>query len=453
MKEKQTDVVIIGAGLTGLATAFFLKEKGKRVLVVERSAQAGGAIRTYREQGYIFESGPNTGSVSHPEIVELFEKLPSCRLQTARPEANRRLICKKGKLRALPDGLLSACFTPLFSWKDKFGIFLEPFRKKGIDPDESIASLAKRRLGASMLNYAVDPFISGIYAGDPQKIVTRYALPKLYALEENYGSFIRGAIRKAKEPKTERDRKATKKVFSAEGGLGTLIDALVQAIGQENIILNNSSIQISGEAYRWHVQLDQQELTVPHLITTSGAHTLPALFPFAPDRLLQSINNLRYAKVVQVSVGMPQFPGMDTQAFGALIPSLERRKILGILYPSSCFDGRSPEGKVVLSIFMGGIRHPEIIDLPDEAIRALVDKELKDLYKLDELLYDYFRIFRHPYAIPQYEKSTGERLQAVEEFQQMYPGIILGGNLRDGVGMGHRIKQAAEMAAAVCKED
>ena len=125
---------------------------------------------------------------------------------------------------------MSAITTPLFRLSDKFRILGEPWRKRGTDPDEPVGALAQRRLGKSFYEYAVDPFVSGVYAGDPMKLTTRYALPKLYNLEANYGSFIRGAMAKAKEPKTDRDRLATKKVFSAVGGLSQMVDAMAKGL-------------------------------------------------------------------------------------------------------------------------------------------------------------------------------------------------------------------------------
>src|SRR5665647_1256793 len=181
------------------------------------------------------EAGPNTGVVSQPEIMELFDDLSGdCAIEIANPDAKKRLIWKDGKWHPLPSGLFQAITTPLFSTYDKFRILGEPFRKKGTNPDETIADLVLRRMGKSYLDYAVDPFISGIYAGDPSKLVTRFALPKLYQLEQNYGSFIGGTIKKSSEPKDERSKRATREVFSAKGGLQNLINALVKSIGKKN---------------------------------------------------------------------------------------------------------------------------------------------------------------------------------------------------------------------------
>jgi len=211
----EKDIVIIGAGLTGLTLAFYLKKQGTNVLVIEKSGKTGGVIQTVKDDGFVFETGPNTGVVGNPEVAELFEDLEGlCSLETANPSAKRRLIWKKGRWHALPSGFVSAVLTPLFTLKDKFKVLGEPFRRKGNNPKENLADLVKRRLGVSFLNYAIDPFISGIYAGDPKYLIPKYALPKLYALEQDYGSFIKGSIQKAKEKKKIRDfKKLPKKYF------------------------------------------------------------------------------------------------------------------------------------------------------------------------------------------------------------------------------------------------
>ena len=444
MKPIKKDVIIIGAGLTGLVTAFYLKKKGKEVLVIDKNTWYGGAIRTWSENGYTFESGPNTGTLSNYEIVELFEDLSGCKLQVAKKEAYKRLILKKGVLHALPSGFYSAVTTPLFTLKDKFRILLEPWRKRGIDPDESVAALTSRRLGKSFLDYCVDPFISGIYAGNPERLITRYAMPKLYRLEQNYGSFVRGAIKKAKEPKTERDRKVSKQVFSVEGGLGNLVDSLVGEIGKDNIILGEKA-EVSGSQNNWYISSLSGSYITSGIISTVGAHALPEVFPFVPSGLMDRLNNLEYARVVQVSVGLSTVKNIDFHAFGALIPHLENRNILGVLYPSACFDGRCSSDKVILSVFMGGTKHPGLIDLPDEELKKMVIDELEAVYHFMPAP-DYIKVFKHHHAIPQYGKNTGERLEAIDEFHRLYPGIMLAGNMRNGIGMADRVKQAVDIA-------
>lgn len=445
--------VVIGAGLTGLTAAHTLKKRGVDVEIIEKTARIGGQMQTLAEEDFVFETGPNTGVISCPEVVELFQDLQAfgCEMEEANEETKQRWIWKKGKFHALPTRLSSSISTTLFTWKDKFRILLEPFRPKGTNPDESVEELVKRRLGDSYVHYAVDPFISGIYAGNPKTLVTRYALPRLYNLEHTYGSFIRGAIAKAKEKKTDRDRLATKKVFAAKGGFGALVEALGKAIGSDCITLNAANIHVKPVNDKWEViytngQGMEQTIVCQKVITTIGSYVLPQVLPFVEDDLMSFITNLRYAPVVQVAVGVGDTQGVEHRAFGGLIPSCEGLDILGVLFPSSCFPHRAPKGGAVYSFFLGGMRQPQLIEWSDEEIMNLVKEKMHTMLGLPAHVQpDISHIFRHRYAIPQYEASSGQRLAAIETIQKHYPGLILAGNIRDGIGMADRIKQGVKI--------
>lgn len=449
MSEKSA--VIIGAGITGLTAAYYLRKAGWTITILERDSQAGGSIRTFRENGFIFESGPNTGVVSQPEVVELFERLPEpFRFEPANEEAKRRLIWKKCRWHALPGGLKDGISTPLFQWKDKFRILLEPFRKKGTDPNETLDKLVRRRLGDSFLDYAVDPFILGIYAGDPSRLVTRYAMPKLYRLEQEYGSFIKGSIKKAKEPRTEEQKKVTKQLFSIEGGLENLTNALVREIGEDSFVFNCEKLSVYPKDGLFSVSYVQDgishELREDVVITTTGAHEVPSILPFLNSEEKATISDLLYARVVQVAVGFKNWRGIPLRAFGGLVPSKENRKILGVLFPSAFLNNRAPEGGAILSVFLGGVRNPGIVDLDDATIKDMVMEELRCMMLICNQEPDLIKVFRHTHAIPQYGVSTGKRLDIIAKIESQFPGLIIGGNLRDGIGMADRIKQGTQIA-------
>lgn len=457
-----TDVLIIGAGLTGLTTAFSLAQKGKKVRVLERMDRAGGQILTHEENGFVFESGPNTGSVSNPEVMELMTELEKvsggrCKLETAPDASKKRLIWKGDHFRELPSGLGSAIATPLFTLGDKFRILGEPWRKKGDNPDETIGDLACRRLGKSFVDYAVDPFLSGVYAGDPNTLVTRYALPKLYNLEQNYGSFVRGAIKKAKEPKSDRDKLATKKVFSAVGGLSNITKAMSDYLG-DCISLGVKDLTINPKENLWVADFtdkngNRESITASHVVTTCGSYALPEMLPFIERSEMQKINNLKYAPMVEISVGVQNTCGLDYKAFGGLVPTCEHKQILGILFPSACFTGRAHEGGALFSYFIGGVKHAEMLEKSDAELTTIVEDVFHEMLKFPKNCNpDLIKIFRHRCAIPQYEVTTGERLAAVEKAQQTYAGLHIAGNLRDGIGMAHRIKQARDIASALGSE-
>lgn len=452
------DIVVIGAGITGMTCAYQLHRKGKNIQILECQNRIGGQINTQKIGNFTFESGPNTGVVKHPEVAELFEQLDgACTLETARESSKRRLVWKGDRFHALPSSLATALKTPLFTWYDKFRILGEPWRKKGNDPYESVASLAERRLGKSYVQYGVDPFLSGVYAGDPYKLPVRLALPKLYNLEQEYGSFIKGSIAKAKIPKTERDRKATKKVFSAKGGFSNLVNALANAIGSENITTGAQGITINPEAEGWTItyQKDgaQQQIHASKVVTTCGANSLPELLPFVDAETMKDISNLYYAPVVQIGVGMNDCGNNQWLAFGGLVPSREKKQVLGILFPSACFEGRCPEKGAAMAYFIGGARHPEMLKKTDAEFEALVNGCLVDMLKFPTgTKADAIRVFRHERAIPQYEASTDARLTAVDKLQKQYPTLRIAGNLRDGIGIGDRIKQGFDEAEILCND-
>ncbi len=451
------DVIIIGAGLTGLTMGFYLKKAGVNFLIIDKSAKTGGVIQTIREKGFVYETGPNTGVVSYPEMTELFEDLAGkCELEVADPSAKRRLIWKNNQWNALPSGLWSAVTTPLFTLGDKFRILGEPWRAKGTDPNEKLSDLVIRRLGKSFLDYAIDPFISGIYAGNANELVPRYALPKLWKLEQEYGSFIRGSIKKAKLPKTERDKKATKEVFSAKGGLTRLTEALSEAIGPENILLSaETMIKPSGSKFQLQVTTPEQMIVfeTSHLVTTCGGYALAGLLPFLNDEEIAPFNELKYASVTQVLLGFENWKGISLNAFGGLVPGKENKNILGVLFTSSFFEGRAPQGGALLSAFMGGTKRPDIAKMDNNQIEAILNKELPRMMSNRSFSPDMIRIHRYPKAIPQYTESSGARFEMIEKLQQKYPGLVLAGNIRDGIGMADRVKQgrsiAEELAAKI----
>lgn len=457
-------VIIVGAGLTGLAIAWRLTEAKIPFVLLEKENRAGGQIHTLHKEGYSFEIGPNTGSLSYPEVAEFFDfASPLVSLETASHAAKRRLICKNGKLYALPSGLLSGLKTPLFSFKDKIRVALEPFKPRGVNPLESVGSLAERRLGKSIVEYAVDPFVGGIYASDPYFLTAQYALPKLYRLEQDYGSFIRGAIAKAKVKKTHREKRATKEVFSAKGGLQNLVDAVAKKVSLSGSLLCSAKIEqvtrtTSGE---WKVLFrdpngDSQSVQASYYITTVRSDLLREVLPTALFPHLSPIEKLRYAPAWEVAVGFDHYQGDNRLAFGALVPSIEQRDLLGILFPSDCFCDRVPfADSRLFTLFMGGLRDSDrLAPLSQDEI---IDKGLKELYSLlkipSSLLPSMIHLAYFPKAIPQYGSDSPERLKAISQIEQANRGLFLAGGIRDGIGMAHRIKQGSDIALAIIEQE
>ncbi len=457
-QNESIDTLIIGAGLTGLTTAAWLCRAGKSHLqILEAEQHIGGQIRTQKTGKFTYETGPNTGTISTPEVAELFEML-NLEPEIASPNAAHRLIWKGNRFRLIPSSLRGGIITPLFSFTDKLRLLGEPFRRKGNNPNETIGDMVVRRLGRTFLRNAVDPFLGGIYAGDPFKLVTRHTLPKLYQLEQNHGSFIRGAIAKAKEPKTERDRKATKHVFSTQGGLGTLVDSLVNAVGREKIQTGCpvQSIEWMGDFFLvTYRNFNGQMCTVrtQNVVTTVPAFCLTTMLPQADENDLRPIRELKYAPVVEVAIGFDSIPPYRYAAFGGLVPSAEKRDILGILFTSDCFTNRAPRGGALYTVFMGGTRRPELVSFPDNKLKAIALSELKTMLGIPrEIKPDCCAISHHPNAIAQYYADSDERIAAIAHLQTQFPGLYIGGSIHQGIGMAHRITQATNIANQIINQ-
>jgi protoporphyrinogen/coproporphyrinogen III oxidase len=453
--EITTDVVVLGAGLTGLTAAHYLNKFNKQFIVLEKQLQIGGVIQSTSESGFLYENGPNTGVVGNTTVVELFEDLAGkCELEVGGDNVKKRFILKNGRWENLPQGPKDAITTPLFTLKDKFRILGEPFRPAGKNPHENLAKFVKRRMGHSFLNYAIDPFIIGVYAGDPNYLIPKYALPKLYDLEQKYGSLIGGSFRKGFIKKTEEEKKVSKKVFSCVDGLGSLTKALHQSAGTSNFVLGADDVIVkpaesgylvsyrntSGEIYTVKTQ---------KVISTLGAYALAETLTFIEKSAMGKIDSLLYTKVIELAIGFNHWQGIELDGFGGLIPSMEKRDILGVLYMSSLFKNRAPEGGALLSIFMGGVRRQDLIQLNDAEITRIAEREFKELLGLKTFEPDLFKIIRHNWAIPQYGVESGERFSTISLLEKQYPGLYIGGNLRNGIGMADRIKQAKELVLNV----
>lgn len=450
--QKETEIVVIGAGLTGLTLAHNLQKKNVDFLVLERSENIGGVINTVNKNGFVFETGPNTGVLGNDWVMDLFDELSGlCKLEVAGNSVNKRYIVKNGKMEPMPMGLIGSVTTPLFTFKDKLRILGEPFRKPGTNPHETLDQLVIRRMGKSFLNYAVDPFILGVYAGDPSYLVPKYALPKLYNLEQKYGSFIGGHVKMIRDKrKSGIKTRATRKIFSVEGGLANLTKALYNSAGVEKFLTHVEGIEVkpTNEGYVVTGKWNNEEINIKtkKVVTTVGAHELPSVVPFVGETALRSIANLIYARVVQVSLGFNHWNGSRIDGFGGLIPFRENRDILGILFPSAFLSGRAPEGGALLSIFLGGVRKSHIFDLPDADIQEIVKREVCHLMKMKDFNPALFNISRYHHAIPQYGVDCEARFAAIEAVQDKYKGLYLAGNLRNGIGMADRIKQGFELA-------
>lgn len=460
--EYSTDTVIIGAGITGLTTAFYLNQNDQNFLVVDNRDYPGGVMHTQKCGDFVYETGPNTGVLGSLEAVKLFEQLHGEKsltadyaLEKASTAAKKRFIIKGGKPNIMPMGVGKGITTKLFTFKDKLRLLGEPFRKRGTNPNETLAEFVVRRMGQSFLDYAINPFISGVYAGDPGMLVTKYAFPKLYNLEQNYGSLIGGSMKIGKVKKKEKEqnpdlKKVTRETFSAEDGLSNLAYGIYNRVGEDKFILSAQKAVVTKTDNVFEISFikngERSTIKCRRVVNTAGAYAFADLFPFVDDEDKKVISALKYSSVVECALGFEKWQGTSLDGFGCLVPQKENRKILGVLYMSTLFKNRAPKDGAMLSVFLGGMRHLDYLDLSDTEIKKIVAEELSQIYKIKEFEPEMFKIMRHSNAIPQYQADTEQRINAIEKIEKQFPGLIIGGNMIGGIGMSDRIKQGVALA-------
>jgi len=438
-------VVIIGAGLTGLSAAVALKRRGIPVAVLESSGRPGGAVGTEHADGFLVERGPNSMMLGEPEVTAFLDEA-GLDEEIIAPAAKKRFLVRAGCPVSLPTGPWGAVTTPLFSVPGKLRILAEPFVPRGCAEDESLADLVRRRLGAEILSYAVDPFVAGIYAGDPEKLSAKYAFPKLWQLEHEHGSFVRGALRRRRTGPRQ-------KMVSFRGGMGVLTDRLASLLG-DDLHLQAKVERISRRAGGWSVDWTSRERSASaecaSLVSAVPAFAVPRLpWPVELAGPLAFLQGVEYPPVSVVAHGFPRHAvHHPLDGFGMLVPAAENKRILGTIFSSSLFPGRAPQGQVLLTTFVGGARQPALAALPDDELDRLVRVDLSSLLGVGGEP-SFRRVIRWPLAIPQYRIGHGATVAALEKLEAGHPGLHFVGNYRGGIAAGQCIRNGLRLAEEI----
>ena len=455
--ERVVDAIVVGAGISGLVAAYRLQRSGFAVQVIEAGARPGGVIGTVARDGCLFERGPNSALDTTPLIGELVDQLGlNDALHFASQASEKRYVVRGGVLTALPTSPGAFLSSRLFSSGAKLALLREPFRRPSApEVEESIAAFVRRRLGPEFLDYAIDPFVAGVYAGDPEKISVRAAFPKLHALEQRWGSLIRGQILGAGERRRQKESaKNTAKSFSFGGGMQVLTDALAAKIG--NVVLHTRVTRIErGAGGVFSVRGEQAGQRVDWcaraVVLATPTEQAAALVREHAGDAAAALDAIVYAPVATVaSAYAASSIAHPLDGFGCLVPRKEQRRVLGVLFSSTMFEGRAPAGTALLTTFVGGQRNPELPSLAEADIAALAHAEHAALLGAREAPL-FQAVTRWPRAIPQYTLGHLDRVARAEAAARALPGLFFCANWKGGVSVGDCIKNGhleADVAAA-----
>jgi len=370
------------------------------------------------------------------------------RILEANPEAHKRYLIHQGSLQRVPANLTQGITTPLYSFTEKLNLLGEPFRSKSNEKDESVSDFVSRRMGPAFLEYGIAPLVSGIWAGNPDELSIKHAFPKVWNLEQYYGSLIAGAIKLKRENNRKGTKKFRSKMISFPNGLIEVIQNLqTRLIDKIELSATFKTIEKTDEGFRGIINLGskEKEFKCRELILTNPIHSAVKI-PFDPT-ILDSIKKVPEVYYPPVSTLMLGFKSKDIQhpldGFGFLVPRREQRSILGTIFSSSIFPHRAPEGHANLMTFIGGSMQP---DLATEPTESLVKATICELTKLIGLRGEPITISHTywPQAIPQYEVGYDAFIDSLIDAEKQFPGLYFKGNYRGGPGLNDCIQSALD---------
>ncbi len=444
--------IIVGGGISGLSALHRLANAGKKVLLLECNRQVGGAMRSVRvevpgtQSSVLIEQGPNTIQSGNEHVEQLIRELGlTDQIVEADKQAANRYVLRNGIPVPVPTNPKALVESSLLSMRAKLRLLREPFVKVApADREESVAEFVERRLGREPLDYGVNPFVSGVFAGRPEHLSLRYAFPTMYELEQEYGSLIRGGIRRAKKRKqAARNNNVNgpstkRRMFSFRDGMASL-PRRVHEKWSEHVLTEGTVTGIEPTGSGWNVRAELpdglQKFRAKNLLLATNAFVAADLTEPFDAHLAETLRTIEYPPIAVASfLVAKKSVAHPLDGFGLLCPEVECRDVLGIIFTSSIFPERAPEGTVLLTVFGGGARNPQLALQSKDAIVEMVGNELRELLGVQEapMLLD-VALWRQ--AIPQYNLGYGRVLEAIALAETQHPGLTLIGNYRNGISV------------------
>jgi oxygen-dependent protoporphyrinogen oxidase len=419
------DVVVIGAGISGLTCARRLQKSGLDVLVIESEDRPGGVIQSHSLDGYLVESGPNSILPTAASMAEIEDAGLADELVTA-PSKSPRFVYVGGKLRRVPWVLSPPGIARAM---------LEPLIPRG-PANESAKDFFSRRFGSEVHDRLAAPFVGGIYAGDTADLSMDAAFPRIAALERSYGSVVMGMLRaKRVGPRYG--------LASFTRGMSTLPEGLAKGL---NIRFGSP---VSKLTRGWNVDHGNESTKARGVVLAVPAYTGSSLLKQISGGMSELLDSVWYAPIVVATLSVPNTRfSSKLEGFGVLVPRTEGIQVLGTLFSSSLFPGRSPDGCSLLTCFLGGALSREVVEWSDQQIWDVVTREIETVLSIGAGSATPLRLFRHRRAIPQYQMGHIDLRSSMATKVNELPGLFLAGNYIDGVSVPGSMDQGVRTADA-----
>jgi len=451
MKRK---IIIIGGGISGLAVLHYLKIKyyfrtDVEIKLFEKEDQPGGTITTTPSGGCLFENGPNGFLDSKKKTLEFVQDLNlTSRLIKADTQSKARYISINNELLLVPSSPKAFLKTKLLNPLEKLEILKEVFVKKAHGDDESVYGFGERRLGKTFSERFLDPMVSGIYGGDAKELVMKEAFPKIYHLEQAHGSLFKAmfALKKSRKGKTAGQPGGS--LTSFINGMSEMIDHLHDKY-RDHIVLNQEVQSISQKDQKYVIYSKDKQLEADHVFVCTPAYVSSHLLNGLNKQLRSLLDKVYYAPIAVIGLkyDLNHFNEVP-HGFGYLIPSTEKKDVLGVLFDSNIFPNRSDYDSILFRVMIGGARHPHILEKSEEALRTIAIKEIKQQFRVEQSPNKTFsKVW--PKAIPQYNKDYVAVKEQLNNLLQSYPNLHLVANYLNGISMNDCIENSFNAVMAL----
>ncbi len=450
-------VVIIGGGVSGLSTAYFLSKHGIRSTILEKSNRLGGLIRTELVEGCRLEAGPDSYLAAKPEVTELTEEINGLKGQIiGSNDRQRRIFVARGeKLIALPKGMimiapgewLPILRSNLFSAKTKLRFLQEPFTPpRARSGDISVAELVRDHFGQEVLDYLADPLLAGVYGGDSSSLSAQSVLPRFVAFEQRYGSLIRGVRR-------ERHSQSRASLFlSFAEGMQMLTDSLGKAITSSTKVSYTRALGVEKRATGWRVLTADGHLDAAHLVLACPAHAAAEILQSFAQPLASELAAIPYSSTILTTFIYSRAeiaPPLD--GFGFLVPRAERKTIAAATWVSTKFPSRIPSHLFAIRAFIVDPEASNLMHVAHEDVLAHAQADLRRLMHIEAPPL-HAKVHAWPSSMPQYVVGHRHRLATIADLLKGHPGLHLAGNAYDGVGIPDCLRLAKETAKRIFEE-
>ncbi|OGA78371.1 MAG: protoporphyrinogen oxidase [Betaproteobacteria bacterium RIFCSPLOWO2_12_FULL_65_14] len=449
------EVVVVGAGISGLTAAHLLRASGHDVAVFDQGELPGGRMRSERIGGYLMEHGASSVVGPAPAAEELIGALDLDTEKILRGTgARNRYLVRAGSARALPLEPFGFFMSDFFTLAGRLRLLMEPFMPAR-SGDETLSAFARRRLGQEMLDYVMDPLAAGLYAGNPQQLGMCAAFPQLKQLERRFGSILLGALRSRwrRDGRPAAYAPGRRRLFSFREGLGTLPNALAGRLAGRVFLGHRvESVQrAAGGRFRVRVRRggDARWIGADSVVVALPAYAAATVLAALDRSLVEALAGIGHPPLAVVFLGYRAGAiAHPLDGLGVLMPAVEKRDVLGILFSSTLYSGRAPPEHVALTALVGGARQPQLARIEPRELAALADREVRQLLGA-RAAPTLVRVHRWNRSLPQPGVDHAARLASIAAIQSEHAGLFLTGNYFSGVSTAACVEQAFATARRV----